>query len=118
MELENHQALETDFQAPPINPDLLFAWLSPIEKKADNRSRTKSPSETATVTHSPFLRAKSAIRRTFRGSVAAGVPVGLKAKGRRHIHKLRGAPSLIVEETAVECMSSRKEHFVVIDLKT
>ncbi len=114
MELENHQALETDFQA-PMNPDLMFAWLSPIEKKADNRSRTKSPSETTAATYSPFLRAKSALRRTFRGSVAGGVPVGLR--GRRHIHKLRGAPSLIAEETAVECMSSRKENFVVIDLQ-
>lgn len=93
MEVEDHEALEIDFKA-PANSDLLFAWLSPIEKKVDVRLRTnsrpKSPSETTSATYSPFLRAKSAIRRTFRGTITGGTPIGRRARGQAY--KLRGAP--------------------------
>lgn len=83
MELEIPQGLETELKPEPsINQsDLLFAWLSPIEKKVDSRH-----SETSHAPHSPFLRAKSALRRTLRGSVAGAVPSGLRTTS----HKLRG----------------------------
>ena len=85
MELEDQQALETDNQG-PVNPDLLFAWLSPIEKKVDDRLRTKSTSPAVNATHSPFLRA---FRRTFRtATISGGAPASLRA--RRHTYKIRG----------------------------
>lgn len=80
-ETELKTELKTGGLGPTINqPDLLFAWLSPIEKKV-------APNETSNIPHSPFLRAKSALRRTFRGSVAGAVPSGLRTTS----HKQRGA---------------------------
>lgn len=87
MDLEDQQKQAIDQQA-LFKPDLLFAWLSPIEKKVDNRiypNRPKSPAPPNTA-HSPFVnKAKSAFRRTFRSS--ANVPTALRG----HAHKLRGA---------------------------
>lgn len=79
MELEVPQ--ETKLVTETSNqPDLLFAWLSPIEKKMGHNENSHVP-------HSPFLKAKSAIRKTFRGSVAGVVPSGLRTAN----HKLKGA---------------------------
>ena len=114
MELENQQALDTDYQG-PLNPDLLFAWLSPIEKKVDNRLRTKSTSPAVNVTHSPFLRA---FRRTFRtSSTSGGVPVGLRARG--HTHKLRGVFAIHVHAViGMPTMSTMLKSKQAVDLST
>ena len=92
MELEDQQKQASCAidQQTLFKPDLLFAWLSPIEKKVDHRinpNRPKSPAPPSTVhSNSPFVnKAKSAFRRTFKSS--ANVPTALRG----HAHKLRGA---------------------------
>lgn len=57
---------------PNGGPDLLFAWLSPIETKVDRRRNPKSSSFNVPA-GSPFVtRARTAIRRTVKASHVTG----------------------------------------------
>jgi len=54
--------------SPRDSPDLLFAWLSPIEKKVDNKLHPKSPSLNLPANSPLVTRAKSALRKTIKAS--------------------------------------------------
>lgn len=49
-------------------PDLLFAWLSPIEQKVDRRLHPKTASVNLPATSPLVTKARSALRKTVRAS--------------------------------------------------
>ena len=55
-------------------PDLLFAWLNPMERKAGDKLRPYSPTLNLPAA-SPFAIAKSALRKSIRAS-----QIGRKAR--------------------------------------
>lgn len=66
-------------------PDLLFAWLSPIEKKVDGKLHPKSPSLNIPASSPLVTRARTALRKTIKASHVS-----------RNARKLRGVDSTLI----------------------